>query len=131
MKQLKYGLLLALGLAITACDSGTSSKNIVEVSVAQVNQLLTKHEKPMLILDVRTAGEYASGHVPTAKNISVDTLANRLQEVPKDEDVYVYCESGVRSTKAANILASAGYDKVHNMRASMRGWRDANYAIEK
>lgn len=131
MRQFKYGLLLIIGLAITACDAGTSAKGITEVSVDQVHALLAKQDKPMLLLDVRTPGEYASGHVPTAKNIPVGTLANRLQEVPKDVDVYVYCESGVRSTRAAELLAASGYTKVNNMRASMRGWRSANFTIEQ
>jgi rhodanese-related sulfurtransferase len=76
-------------------------------------------------LDVRTPGEYSGGHVPNAKNIPVQVLASRLAEVPKDKAVYVYCESGVRSTKAAKLLVDAGYTNVINMKASMRGWRGA------
>jgi len=131
MKSLKIVMALAAGLIVAGCDMNTAPSGFVEVTVDQVQAQLESNNIPKLILDVRSEGEYASGHVPTAKNISVDTLASRLNEVPKDVDVYVYCESGKRSTRAAEMLAEAGYDKVHNMRASMRGWRAANYPIEK
>jgi len=131
MKWFKYGVIAMLGFSISACDMNAKSSGYDEVTVAQVQQLITKNDAPIWVLDVRTQGEYASGHVPTAHNISIDSLSSRLQEVPRDIDVYVYCESGVRSTRAAEFLVASGYSKVHNMRASMRGWRSADYTIEK
>jgi len=80
---------------------------------------------------VRTPGEYANGHVPGAKNIPVQSLAEHLAEVPKEGKVFVYCESGVRSTKATKILVGAGFKHVVNMKASMRGWRGAGFEIER
>lgn len=131
MKSLKYAMMLAAAMMMSGCDTGGTPSAFVEVTVEQVQSLIAANDVPKLIIDVRTDGEYASGHVPTAINISVDSLASRLHEIPKDVDVYVYCESGARSTRAAELLAQAGYSKVHNMRASMRGWRAANYPIEK
>lgn len=65
------------------------------------------------LLDVRTPGEYASGHADGALNIPIGELAGRLQEVPADRPVVVYCASGVRSAKAAGQLRKAGRD-AHN-----------------
>jgi len=82
-------------------------------------------------LDVRTPGEYKSGHVPGAKNIPVQALAEHLAEVPKDKKVFVYCESGVRSTRATQMLVDAGFTNIINMKASMRGWRNAGFETER
>ncbi|MDQ7005572.1 MAG: rhodanese-like domain-containing protein [Ghiorsea sp.] len=67
----------------------------------------------------------------SAKNIPVQDLAGQVADVPKDKKVFVYCESGVRSTKATKILVDAGYTNIVNMKASMRGWRNAGFEIEK
>lgn len=64
------------------------------------------------LLDVRTAEEFASGHVSGAKNIPVQVLASHLDAIPKDRKVVVYCRSGGRSASAASLLKSRGYDVV-------------------
>jgi len=86
---------------------------------------------PFVFLDVRTPEEYASGHVPGARLVPVQELADRMGEVPKDRQVYVYCEAGVRSTKAAEMLATAGFTNIENVPDSMAGWRSAGYPVEK
>lgn len=66
-----------------------------------------------LLLDVRTAQEYASGHVDGAVNIPIDQLEARLDELgPKDRPVVVYCHSGGRSAYAKTLLDRAGYAEV-------------------
>lgn len=64
------------------------------------------------VLDVRSAGEFASGHVDGARNLPVGELAGRLHEVPRDRAVIVYCQSGGRSARAAQVLKAAGYSPV-------------------
>jgi len=86
---------------------------------------------PFAFLDVRTVEEYKDGHVPGAINIPIGELASRLSEVPKNKRVYVYCESGVRATKASNLLMKSGVTNIENVPASMRGWRDAGYPVER
>jgi rhodanese-related sulfurtransferase len=61
-----------------------------------------------LLLDVRTAEEFASGHVAGALNIPVHELGGRMGEVPRDRAVVVYCRSGGRSAAAAAMLRGAG-----------------------
>ena len=61
------------------------------------------------LLDVRTPEEFAAGSVTQAKNIPVQVLAQRLDEVAKDQPVVVFCRSGGRSAKAAGMLQRAGY----------------------
>ena len=65
------------------------------------------------VIDVRTKGEYASGHYPGAVNIPVDTLAGQTKKLgAADRCLVVYCASGGRSSQAASILRSAGFTDV-------------------
>jgi rhodanese-related sulfurtransferase len=74
------------------------------------------------LLDVRTPGEFASGHLDGALNIPVDQLSARLAEVgPAERAVVVYCRSGARSARAAGILKAAGYARVADL-GSMSRW---------
>lgn len=67
-----------------------------------------------LLLDVRTAEEFAEAHVPGARNIPVQELPARIAEVgEKNRPVVVYCRSGARSARAASMLKAAGYE-VHD-----------------
>ena len=61
------------------------------------------------LLDARTVGEYAQGHIDGFKNIPVDELRERLDEVEKGKPVYVICQSGLRSYIASRILEGNGY----------------------
>ena len=61
------------------------------------------------LLDTRTVGEYTQGHIEGFKNIPVDELRERLDEVEKGKSVYVICQSGLRSYIASRILEGRGY----------------------
>ena len=74
------------------------------------------------LVDVRTAQEFAAGHIEGAINIPVQELEARMAEFgPKDGVVVVYCRSGARSATAKSKLEAAGYSKVHNLGA-MSNW---------
>jgi rhodanese-related sulfurtransferase len=67
-----------------------------------------------IILDVRTPGEYAGGHIKGSKNISLQSLQKNLSEIPKDKVIITCCASGMRSGSAKSILLSSGFKEVHN-----------------
>lgn len=68
-----------------------------------------------IILDVRSAGEYAGGHIKGSINISVDTLTNHLNKLKdKNQPIITCCASGIRSESAKSILESKGYTQVYN-----------------
>lgn len=70
------------------------------------------------LLDVRTPGEFASGHIPGAINVPVQELERRLAEVGgKDQEIVIYCRSGNRSATAKRMLAQAGFSKLHDLGA--------------
>jgi phage shock protein E len=66
------------------------------------------------IVDVRTPAEFRAGSYPGAANIPLSTLARRLEDIPKDRAVVLYCRSGARSAAAARILKRAGFADVLN-----------------
>lgn len=76
-----------------------------------------------LLLDVRTAGEFAGGHLPSAVNVPVQELGRRVDELGhKERAVVVYCHSGLRSATAARVLRQNGFRDVHDLGAMGR-WR--------
>jgi len=86
-------------------------------------------EKNIILLDVRTKGEYDSGHIKDSMLIPVDNLKEEAESKLKDKDtpVFVYCRSGNRSTTAAKILVDLGYKNVYNL-GGINKWP---YDIEK
>jgi glyoxylase-like metal-dependent hydrolase (beta-lactamase superfamily II)/rhodanese-related sulfurtransferase len=71
------------------------------------------------VLDVRTPGEFAEGHLSGALNVPLPRLRARLAEVPRDRAVLVHCQSGSRSSIAASLLAREGYERVSDL---VGGW---------
>jgi len=88
---------------------GTEARRLVE-------------EEGALLLDVRTQGEWRAGHVDGATHIPVQELAARVDEVPADRPVVVYCASGIRSARAVELLREAGREAVDL--GSMSDWPD-------
>lgn len=66
------------------------------------------------IIDVRTPGEFNSGHIKGAVNIPLDSLSHQLSKLKKDSVVITCCASGMRSASAKQILLSHGFPEVHN-----------------
>lgn len=80
-----------------------------------------------IILDVRSKGEYSSGHIKESINISVDTLSNNLSKLKdKNKPIITCCASGIRSSSAKSILKSNGYTEVYNGGA----WSSLQYKIK-
>lgn len=84
-----------------------------DISGADARQLVQKGAR---LVDVRTPGEFAGGHVSGAINIPVQQLDTRMSELePKDAAIVVYCRSGHRSGNAARMLKEAGFVAVHDL----------------
>jgi phage shock protein E len=80
---------------------------------AQARRLV---DEGALLLDVRTPGEFAGGHLPGAVNIPVDELQAELRQLPDPGRVIVvYCRSGMRSSRATGLLRRAGFQTVHDL----------------
>ena len=72
---------------------------------------------PVILLDVRTAEEYAEIHIPNSISLPLDRLKQKIDAVAPDKDaeIVVYCLSGARSATACGQLAAMGYTNVSNL----------------
>ncbi|MEE1961846.1 rhodanese-like domain-containing protein [Allomuricauda taeanensis] len=77
------------------------------------------------LVDVRTKGEFMSGHIKGAKNIDFfqgSAFETAFSKLRKDVPVYIYCQSGNRSQKAARRLVDLGFTKVYDLRGGYSSW---------
>lgn len=126
---------IALVLVTIAVVVGVTMKLFAnrgaDMSQAQLMEHIER-KSGLCILDVRSAQEYGSGHLPGAINIGHKEIPARLDELEpyKDKDVVVYCERGVRAKMARKTLTKAGFSHVFHLAGDMAGWRDAGLATE-
>lgn len=83
-----------------------------------------------LLVDVRTEKEYNEGHIPDAMNIDLDHLREQLNEIPKNRNIYIYCQIGLRGYLAQRILLQNGYSKVYNIAGGYKLWTACNAELD-
>ncbi len=117
-----------LGGALLGCTSVITYK---QVSADEVALQIEQGVAPV-ILDVRTAEEYAEGHIPGAVNIEYRQISAQLEALRafENETVVVYCERGVRADRAEAALVEAGFESVVQLSGDMVAWRAAGLPIE-
>lgn len=118
---------VAIALFFAACNGQGSGAQ--KISPQDYQTKFGANSAKHLLLDVRTPEEFASGHIAGAQNIAIDTLAQHLGEVPKDQPVIVYCHSGNRSARAAQILQSAGYAQIYDLGGVVQ-WQQAGFPLQ-
>jgi NADPH-dependent 2,4-dienoyl-CoA reductase/sulfur reductase-like enzyme/rhodanese-related sulfurtransferase len=99
-----------------------------QVNVDKVRELVEKGE---VIIDVREKAEFENGHIIGAVNIPLSEIRERIDEIPKDRDVYLHCRTGQRSYNAALLLQYLGYQKVYNVAGSFLGLSYYEYYNDK
>jgi hydroxyacylglutathione hydrolase len=82
------------------------------------------------IVDVREPQEYAAFHIPGAVSIPQSQLADRLAELPRDGDLLVVCQSGMRSERATRFLRQQGFVNAVNLVGGSGGWKEKGYPVE-
>jgi rhodanese-related sulfurtransferase len=102
----------------------------LEMSAAQLLDRLGQAD--CVVLDVRSAREYRSGHVAGALHIPHGSVGARLDELQphKDREIVVYCEAGVRARIAQSALTKAGFERVYHLTGDMAAWRRDNHTVE-
>lgn len=82
-------------------------------------------EKNVVVLDVRTAGEFSTGRIPGAINVDLmcSDFVSQVSKLDKNKTYLVYCRSGSRSARACQILSSKGV-KAFNLAGGITGWPD-------
>ena len=121
--------LLACLLTIMGLNSACGQKNYEDADVNGFAELIAHPN--VVILDVRTAGEFAEGHIEGAINIDYkrdDFVEKSKAALPKDRTIAVYCRSGRRSAGAADRLAREGY-KLVNLKGGIMAWQEAQKPV--
>lgn len=74
------------------------------------------------LIDVREPNEFDAGHILGARNIPLSQMKMRMKEIRPDLPVYLYCQSGMRSGRAAQFLYRKGYKNLTHLKGGFKGW---------
>ncbi|MFS0643988.1 rhodanese-like domain-containing protein [Siminovitchia sp. 179-K 8D1 HS] len=74
------------------------------------------------LIDVREQKEFEGGHILGARNIPMSQLKMRMKEIRPDKPVYLYCQSGMRSGRAAQMLYRKGYRQLYHLQGGFKKW---------
>jgi rhodanese-related sulfurtransferase len=108
-------------ILLAGCSS-TGSATTVNLNVSEFSQKIT--EPGVIVLDVRTPEEFASGHIEGALNIDFNSgnFANEITRLNPSDTYAVYCRSGSRSGQATSIMHKAGFHDVSNLNGGVIDW---------
>jgi rhodanese-related sulfurtransferase len=119
--KIVIAVLAASALFLTGCGSSNSTNLGAQEFQAKAS------EPGVVVLDVRTGGEYAAGHIANAINIDVEgmTFDGDIKSLDKDAKYAVYCQSGRRSVNAIKKLQDAGFTNLFNLKNGILDWQGA------
>lgn len=123
-------VLAVVTLALGGCSTGQAKPTAVptpypaEISVAQA---AVKRDAGAFFLDVREPSEWSQAHIPGSTLISLGELEKRVNEVPRDKEIVVVCQSGTRSKAGRDLLINAGFTQVACMQGGLNEWKAAGY----
>jgi rhodanese-related sulfurtransferase len=125
------GLAIGSGIALLWPLLNRGASGVANVSATEAVMLMSRG-KP-LILDVRDATEFASGHIQGAKNIPIAELAGRMKEIEKfkDKPVLVHCQKGMRAKGACSILKAQQFSQLNNLQGGLDTWIEAKLPLIK
>jgi rhodanese-related sulfurtransferase len=121
-------LLVAPILLILSACGGTTTK----VNNLDANGFASDIKNAgVVVLDVRTAGEFASGHIENAINIDVESsdFDSKIAKLDKNVEYAVYCHSGRRSGIATEKMAKTGFTKISNLVGGIQAWQAAGFPL--
>ncbi len=125
-------LLFCCASLVLSCSQGNQDSTQV-ITLLSCSEFEAKAAEDGLLLDVRTAEEFAEGHIKGAVNIDVmeNDFESRIVELDIKKMVLVYCRSGSRSAKAAKIIRKAGVKKIFDLEGGITFWVEEGYTIEQ
>ena len=129
---MKTKLLLPV-LALLFCSFATiTAQTKVEVNSKQVNSMLQK-DKKWIILDVRSAEEFNSGHIKGALNIDIrqPDAFSKIDKLNKNAKYIVHCRTNHRSGMAVEHMMQSGFKNIYQMMDGWSGWLTNNLPVQK
>ena len=102
--------------------SSSKPKQYEDASAALFHDLMAQPSS--VVIDVRTAGEFAGGKLRGAQNIDISssTFVSQIKNLPKDKTYLVYCRSGNRSGQACEIMGKEGFENLKNLAGGITRW---------
>lgn len=103
---------------------------VKEIEASDLQSRLASGDE-ITVVDIRSDAELAQGVLPNSEHIAMHLIPLRLQDLPKDKDIVLYCRSGARSAHACSFLAQQGVDNVINLRGGIISWARSGLPIEQ
>ena len=122
VKDLDYVIYIIIAfLLFSIIQRALPTKGVRQLSTTDLKgELIHKNKQ---FIDVRTPGEFKGNHIKGFKNIPLHQLSQKAdQELSKEKEVIVICQSGMRSQKASKVLRKIGFTKVTNVKGGMSAW---------
>lgn len=131
MRSIIIATFVLMAVSVPGCQTAPTTKTDSPAVVTKmgVSEISPAEARPAVeaaysqFVDVRTPEEYASGHAYRAINIPLDTLAANLDKLEKNEPVYLICQTGSRSKKAAQMLVDAGFSQAISLSGGTSAWQ--------
>ncbi len=115
----------------TTPSTQPDAPRVLRLEANELQAKLTAGE-PVVMVDVRSAGEYAhDGHIRGSRLLPLPVLAMRLEELPADQPLVCVCRSGNRSHVAAEMLVRKLNVPVYNLEGGVQSWAAAGYTLER
>lgn len=101
------------------------------LSTLEATQLINR--KHAIVLDIRSSDEFNNGHLPQARNLSLDTLAEKVGQVAKNKTapILLVCKNGHSSAKAQSVLRQLGYAETFSLQGGVDAWQQAGLPVVK
>ena len=123
MKKMKvFAALAAFGLLLTGCSSASATPKL------SIEEFAAKAAEPnIVVLDVRTPGEFAQGHLANAINVDFQNgyFEQEIAKLDKNATYAVYCRSGNRSGEAVKVMEDLGFTDMYDMNGGVIDWAAA------
>ncbi|MGI9532173.1 rhodanese-like domain-containing protein [Lutimonas sp.] len=128
IKKSHYLFIALLSISLVSCGQKQKKGSATEEAETTISLIspseLNNRNEDILIIDVRTPEEFASGHLENSVNIDykADNFEELVGELDRNQDVYVYCKVGGRSGRSAKVLEDLGFKKVYDLDGGIIAW---------
>ena len=122
--------VLAIIIWLVVMGAGSAGKENGLPATISVDEAYSMYQQGVFLLDVRENSEWDEFHVPETTHIPLGELAERVDELPRDQRIVVICRSGNRSQQGRDILLEAGFTEVTSMDGGLKEWLALGYPTE-
>ena len=128
-------LLAVLGITLAcAClgsdpDREKPGSKVIHPAEAAIMIKEMRDDPGFVIIDVRTADEFARGHIPGAINIDAATILEQIERLDPDGTYLIYCRRGMRSAGVHKLMDEAGFREVYEIEGGISAWQAAGMPV--